>query len=217
MARKAWKYQIEKSTIYHVINRGIFRQVIFEDDEDYSEFLEIVKRYIEKEGVSVYHWCLMSNHYHLVLEMSNPKRLSKLIGAIQQVYAMKYHRKYKTAGRMFQNRFKSQAIEGETYLLACGRYVEQNPVRAKIKRYPWTWEWSSCKSYIKEKKDELTTKNPLWKDKDVDKYKEWVLQRNEGEEKLFCSGQVVVGDESRMIKSKGRMIKRSKGRPINDI
>jgi len=87
-----------------------------------------------------------------------------MVGGWQHVYAVRYHRKYQTAGRLFQGRFKSQAIEKERYLLACGRYVEQNPVRAGLCAHAWHWPWSSAGFYAEGKRDALTVLDPLWQD-----------------------------------------------------
>ncbi|MBU1262841.1 transposase, partial [bacterium] len=117
-----------------MINRGVIRQTIFHDEEDMKRFISLIKRYQEKFSFKVYHWCLMNNHYHLLIELANSKDLNKIMGAIQQIYAVYHHKRYQTAGQLFQSRFKSQAIEKSNYLLACGRYIERNPLRANLVR-----------------------------------------------------------------------------------
>ncbi|MFH1777107.1 MAG: transposase [Candidatus Omnitrophota bacterium] len=174
MARKLRKYQMARSLIFHVVNRGILKQDIFHDDYDFLEFIGIVHRYIKKENIEIYHWCIMGNHYHIVMGLKQPERLSKIAAGWQHIYARKYHNKYDPAGRLFQGRFKSQAIEKENYLLACGRYVEQNPVRAKICNHAWPWQWSSARFYIYSKKDRLTTHYPCWKGMDAKSYKQFL-------------------------------------------
>ena len=164
MPRLSRQNLINQSQVFHVINRGILRQEIFHDNNDVSIFLNIIKRYTEKANFKVYHWCIMPNHYHLLLEFSDGHFLSKAIGASQQIYASYYHRKYSTAGKLFQNRFKSQAIEKDSYLLSCGRYIELNPVRAALTRYPWEWKWSSAPYYVLQAKDEIISVNEEFKD-----------------------------------------------------
>jgi len=107
MARKPRRYLIERSLVFHIINRGILKQTIFHDEEDFSVFVDSVYRYVNRAGASVYHWCLMSNHYHIVMELPDPAELSKIVGGWQHVYAVRYHRRYQTAGKLFQSRFKS--------------------------------------------------------------------------------------------------------------
>jgi len=164
MARTPRHHQIEKSVIFHVVNRGILKQTIFHDHGDLSTFVACVSRYVARAGACVYHWCLIPNHYHMVIELPWPAGLSRMVGGWQHVYAVRYHRKYQTAGRLFQGRFKSQAIEKERYLLACGRYVEQNPVRAGLCAHAWHWPWSSAGFYAEGKRDALTVLDPLWQD-----------------------------------------------------
>lgn len=217
MSRKPRKYQINRSLIFHVINRGILKQEIFHDEQDFRLFIEIVYQYIKKEGVKVYHWCLMNNHYHIVLEITDTHKLSKLVGGWQQVYAVKYHKRYNTAGKLFQNRFKSQAIEKETYLLYCGRYVERNPVRAGICKTPWNWPWSSAGFYVYNKKDPLTTADPLWTILEKESYRSFLSEKSEND-KLFKGSLPIVGSKdfsNKFLVNDNRVIVRGRGRKPN--
>lgn len=219
MPRLARKYQTDKSLLFHVINRGILRQAIFHDNNDSELFLKVLKRYKKKFDFSVFHWCLMPNHYHIVMELKEPKYISKVIGACQQIYTVNYHRKYNTAGRLFQNRFKSQAIEKESYLLACGRYVELNPVRAKLVKLPWEWKFSSARFYAEGFSDGITSINHQWQasTNNAD-YKKWLLdaQTTPQEQKIFSSSTSIIGDNNfrlKLIMENGRPIPRGRGRP----
>ncbi|MBN1520951.1 MAG: transposase [Candidatus Aureabacteria bacterium] len=177
--------------------------------------MNIIQKYSSKYNARFYHWCLMSNHYHLVTELKNPEDLTKITGGIQQVYAYRYHKKYGTAGKLFQGRFKSQAIEKENYLLICGRYVENNPVRAGLCQNAWDWPWSSAGFYIDGKNDTITLKDPLWKKTNGEDYKEWLKKTSQEEEKLFKSSLEVIGNleyQRKLLKKKGRIIHRRKGR-----
>ncbi len=210
------RYQIEKSLIFHVINRGIMKQTIFKDAEDYVAFIKTVMRYSTEASASIYHWCLMPNHYHILIELSNPSTLSKMVGGWQHVYAVRYHHRHNTAGRFFQGRFKSQAIEKERYLLACGRYVELNPVRAGLCQFPWEWPWSSATFYVEGRRDLLTTYDPLWKDKGPEDYREWLLAGcPKDEKKLFSSSSQIIGGEgfrNELRLARGRLKRRGRGR-----
>lgn len=220
MPRQPRQNLISRSQVFHVINRGILRQEIFHDDDDVFCFLNIIKRYKEKANFKVYHWCIMPNHYHLLIELCEGLLLSKVIGACQQIYASYYHRKYSTAGKLFQNRFKSQAIEKDTYLLSCARYIELNPVRAGLVEYPWEWKWSSVLYYALRLKDEIISINEEFKDfyTDAGKYKEWLLdrQQSESEENVFKSSINIIGcDNFRKRHSlyNGHAILIKRGRP----
>ena len=139
----------------------------------------------------------MPNHYHLVAEFQETSFLSKIVGACQQIYASYYHKKYQTAGRLFQNRFKSQAIEKDTYLLACGRYVELNPVRAHLAKNAWGWKWSSAHFYINNYKDSITSPSPEWQDKSNLDYKQWLsdIEAAEKEKCIFASSENIIGSD----------------------
>ena len=213
MARKARQYQTESSLIFHIVNRGVLKQTIFHDDTDFATFVESVYRYVSYSGVSVYHWCLIPNHYHIVMELPEPTGLSKIVGGWQQVYAVKYHRRHNTAGRLFQSRFKSQAIEKVRYLLACGRYVEQNPVRAGLCEHPWQWPWSSAKFYVEGRRDPLAVHDPLWRTSTGEAYKEWLMEQLPEEDKLFRSGRELIGGHElrrRLLRRSGRLQSRRK-------
>lgn len=217
MPRKPRYLQTSKLLIYHVLNRGILCQDIFKDKLDYINFLDILKKYKKRYLLTFYHWCLMPNHYHLVMKFLNPNHLSKAIGGIQQAYAKKYHKRYSTAGRFFQSRFKSQVIESKTYLLASGRYVERNPTRAKLVEKPWDWRFSSCKYYVYGNKDGITSTDPEWKNNpDKKDYKEWLLDNKaEQEEKIFKSNASIIGSnlfKTKFEKKDGRVYPRQTGR-----
>ena len=220
MSRQSRQNLINQSQVFHVINRGILRQEIFHDDNDVFYFPAAIKRYKARVDFKVYHWCVMPNHYHLRLEFSEGYLISKVIGACQQIYAFYYHKKYSTAGRLFQNRFKSQAIEKDAYLLSCGRYIELNPLRAKLVKNPWDWKWSSALYYALKLKDELVSVNEEFKDfyTDANKYKEWLIERgrSEAEGKIFKSSIQIIGCDvfrKRHSIENGHAILKKRGRP----
>jgi REP element-mobilizing transposase RayT len=131
MPSYARTHQLKQSLIYHVINRGNFRDVVFHDENDFVKFKEILSNYSQETGLKIYHWVLMSNHYHLCLELDNPEKLSSIMAGIARSYVHYHHKKYNVSGYLWQGRFKAQPIQKEQYLLACGRYIERNPVRVK--------------------------------------------------------------------------------------
>lgn len=146
MSRKA--RAISASGYYHVILRGNGHQIIFEDKEDNERFINLVRRYKEELGFDVIAYCLMENHVHLVL---NAKTLSidSIMRKIATSYAMYYNRKYSHTGHLFQDRFRSEVIEDEYYLLTVVRYVHFNPEKASISRMD-VYPWSSYGNYLGE-------------------------------------------------------------------
>ncbi|MHB1127479.1 MAG: REP-associated tyrosine transposase [Bacillota bacterium] len=139
-----------KSGIYHVILRGTNRQEIFHDEEDYLRFLETLERYKKKAEMEVYGWCLMSNHVHLLLKEGN-EEISKTMKRIGVSFVSFYNLKYNTTGHLFQDRFKSECVDMDRYLLAVIRYIHQNPVSAGVVKNVTDWKWSSCHGYYGEK------------------------------------------------------------------
>jgi len=133
---------VAPNMVYHVISRGNDRQWVFNDREDFERYIEICKRYKERYGFKLYHWVLMSNHVHLVMETSEQGPLCKVMQGINLSYTLWFNRKNRRVGHLWQDRFKSALIDKESYLLECGRYVERNPLRAglvdHLRNYPWT-------------------------------------------------------------------------------
>ncbi|QGU00830.1 Mobile element protein [Candidatus Syntrophocurvum alkaliphilum] len=135
-----------ESGIYHVMLRGVRKQDIFHDDEDCLRFLTTIKRYKKQSQINVYGWCLMGNHVHLLLKEGN-ENISTTMKRIGVSYVWFYNQKYKTVGHLFQDRYKSEQIETDEYLLTVIRYIHQNPVKAGFAKTPASWRWSSCFGY----------------------------------------------------------------------
>jgi putative transposase len=130
------------SGIYHVMLRGANRQEIFHDEEDRLKFLDILERYKVNSDMSVYAWCLMDNHVHLLLREGR-EGLSLTMKRIGVSYVWYYNWKYSTTGHLFQDRFKSENVETDQYLLTVVRYIHQNPIKAEIVSRLEEWRWSS--------------------------------------------------------------------------
>ncbi len=129
-----------KTGIYHVMLRGINRQDIFEDEEDYMKMLSclegLVKRRDENGQLqpplcTIYAYCLMSNHIHLLVR-ERDNNLSEIVKRIGVVYAYYFNKKYGRYGHLFQDRFKSESVETSAYFLTLLRYIHQNPLKAGI-------------------------------------------------------------------------------------
>ena len=117
------------SGIYHVLMRGINRQTIFEDGEDSEKFIQTLQKYREICEYRLFAYCLMGNHVHLLLmEVKEP--LETVMRKICGSYVLWYNKKYGRAGHLFQDRFKSEPVENDTYFLTVLRYIFQNPVKA---------------------------------------------------------------------------------------
>ncbi len=131
--------------IYHVTSRGNGRQAIFVDDQDRRAFLSVLERVVRRFDVIVYAWCLMDNHYHLLLETPRAN-LSKALRQLNGVYTQAFNRRHDKVGHVLQGRFKAILVDRDSYLLELCRYVVLNPVRAKMVRKPESYRWSSYRA-----------------------------------------------------------------------
>lgn len=147
MSRQARKQST--SGIYHVMLRGINRQVIFEDDEDYEKFLQVLQGCKSVSRFKLYAYCLMSNHVHILLRTGlDGEPLEQIFKRVGVRYVAWYNRKYGRSGHLFQDRFKSEAVNDDAYLLTVLRYIHQNPVKAGVCRKPEQYRWSSYPAYL---------------------------------------------------------------------
>jgi REP element-mobilizing transposase RayT len=137
--------QKSKTAIYHIWFRGINRQRIFEEDTDYYQFLEILESVKKRSGFSLYAYCLMDNHVHLLIK-ENAEPISTIVKRLGARYVFWYNRKYKRCGHLFQDRYKSDAIEDDAHFIVVLRYILQNPVRAGICGRADEYKWCSLGS-----------------------------------------------------------------------
>jgi REP element-mobilizing transposase RayT len=128
--------------IYHVTSRGNAREDIFDDDGDRKAFLAVLGRVVNRFSWACHAYCLMDNHYHLVIETPQAN-LSKGMRQLNGVYTQLYNRRHRTVGHLFQGRYKAILIQKESHLLEVCRYVVLNPVRAKAVERVEHWKWSS--------------------------------------------------------------------------
>ena len=155
----ARKHQLMNSLLYHVYSRGNARAEIFHSDGDYKYFKTLLIEYGRRFNIKVYHWVIMPNHYHLLLELADPEVISKCMAGLSRTYACYHHRIYHTAGFLWQGRFKLQPVQKEDYMITCGRYIERNPVRAKIVTIAEEYLYSSARYYCLGRPDGLTTES----------------------------------------------------------
>jgi REP-associated tyrosine transposase len=134
---------------YHVTQRGNYRQAIFRNDEDRSQYLSWVNEYSRKFHLSVWAYCLMDNHVHFIVQPREEKSLAKVFSVAHMRYAQYFNNERKASGHLWQGRFYSCLLD-EPYLMAAMRYVERNPVRAKMVKRSWQWKWSSAAAHIGE-------------------------------------------------------------------
>lgn len=152
--------QYVNESYYHVYNRGVAKRVIFKDEDDYAVFLNLLKRYLdntpEKDSSGrEYDWlhheiellafCLMPNHYHLLLYAKDASAMTRLLRGVATSYSIYFNKKYERVGPLFQDRFKASWILQDSYLSHVSRYIHLNPKQWR------SWEFSSLPYFIGKK------------------------------------------------------------------
>ncbi len=145
---------------HHVTQRGNRRQQVFFGDDDYATYRALLAEGCRAAGVAVWAYCLMPNHVHLILTPSDADGLRAALGEAHRRYTRHVNRREGWRGYLWQGRFASSPMD-EAYLLACARYVELNPVRAKLARRARDWRWSSARAHLAGEDDELVRVRPL--------------------------------------------------------
>ncbi len=135
--------------IYHIIQRGADRRILFSDDYDHIKFLSILRKTKHESDFSLYAYCLMSNHFHLLLKQ-NTDPLELIFKKIGCAYVYYYNWKYELHGHLFQDRFRSEVIESDEYFLDALRYICQNPVKAGLCKLPEDYNWLGCSDLIND-------------------------------------------------------------------
>lgn len=133
--------------LYHVTSRGNGRARIYADDADYEGFLNLLGLVCERYAWRVPAYCLMGNHYHLVVETPEPT-LSRGMRQLNGVYTQYVNRRHRKAGHLFQGRYTAIMVDKDKYMLELARYVVLNPVRAAMVKSPGQWPWSSYRATI---------------------------------------------------------------------
>jgi putative transposase len=133
---------IDEGLIYHVINRGNNRQRVFSRRADFEAFLKTLAELKERKPFELYGYCLLDNHFHLLLRPRGAS-ISRIMQSLLISHTQRYHKHHRSGGHVWQGRFKSPVIQDDEHLLTVLRYIEANPVRAKIVKRAEDYPWSS--------------------------------------------------------------------------
>lgn len=204
---------------HHVVQRGNNKERVFLDREDYEKYLSLLEKYSTEKGVPVLAYCLMENHVHLLVRPSEEESLPKMMQGIALCYTQFFNRKRRRTGRLWECRYYSAIVDEEKYLWAVSRYIERNPVRAKIVESPEAYWYSSARAHMLGEPDEVLGES-LFDKGELREYRrflraedEWVLQeirrqtragRPVGDERFLASLSDHLGR---------RLCFRSRGRP----
>ena len=147
--------------VYHILNRGNGKQQVFHKNQDYEAFINLMREVKDRYPVKVFAYCLMPNHFHMILMPVHAEKLSKWMQWLMTSHVRYHHRHYKTSGHIWQGRFKSFIIQKDNYLLTALRYVEGNPVRAGLVSSARDWLWSSHVERIGIEFHQIVDKIPI--------------------------------------------------------
>ena len=139
--------RLDMAGFHHVVNRGVEKRTVFINEEDYKYFLDLICAGCLEYNINVHSYCLMSNHYHILIETTDDN-LSKFMRSLNAKYASYFNRKYKRVGHLWQGRFKSWYVSDVAYLYTLIKYIEFNPLEAKVVKELRDYEFSSYNSFL---------------------------------------------------------------------
>ncbi len=146
----------------HIIQRGNNHQACFANEQDFTTYAAWLKEYANEFEVEIHAWVFMTNHVHLLCTPNIKNGISNMMQALGRRYVRYFNNAYWRSGTLWEGRFKSCVIEEENYLLQVYRYIELNPVRAKMVKTPAEYKWSSYQINALGKKSELCTPHSLY-------------------------------------------------------
>ncbi|HSE42065.1 MAG TPA: transposase [Acidobacteriota bacterium] len=170
---------------YHVYNRGVERRTLFLDRQDYGLFKSRIYKYSVASKVSVFAYCVMPNHYHLLVQSNDETDLTKMIHRLQTSYAGYFNKRYKHSGYVFQGRYNCKKISTTTYLMWLTCYIHLNPVDSGLVTKPDLWPHSNYVDYLKDTNP--LTANQLIEFSYKDIMEEYLNKRKEKEKYTFLN------------------------------
>jgi putative transposase len=210
--------------IYHALNRANFRSRLFQRAAHYQDFLAILEESLKFVPMRILAYCLMPNHWHLVLYPRADGDLSKFLQRITLTHTQRYHSKTRTAGygHVYQGRYKSLPVESDRHFLTLVRYVERNAQRAALVKKAEDWPWSSVYARLHGKEKQKKMLSP-WPMAEPRHYREW-LNASQGKEEIENIRYAIkksrpYGSEQWVSKAVGKFglenTMRNRGRPRN--
>ncbi len=146
----------------HIVQRGNNRQPCFFAEDDYRFYLDSLTDAATRYGGQVHAYVLMTNHVHLLLTPRSEESPSLLLQSVGRRYVRYINQVYRRSGTLWEGRYKSTLIDSDRYLLTCSRYIELNPVRARMVNHPGDYRWSSFRSNVSGTLDTLLSPHPLY-------------------------------------------------------
>jgi putative transposase len=145
---------------HHIVQRGNRRQQVFFNNEDRIFYIKLLRKYSDLLGLAIWVYCLMKNHLHLIGVPDTEKGLSEVMSIVNRKYALRVNLREDWSGCLWQNRFYSCPLDF-SHTIASARYIERNPVRAKIVEHPEDYPWSSARAHVENTDDSLIVPSSL--------------------------------------------------------
>jgi REP element-mobilizing transposase RayT len=202
--------------LYHVTSRGDRQEAIFDDDQDRRAFLNVVGQVVSRFRWRCHAYCLMSNHYHLMIETPEAN-LTKGMRHLNGVFTQWSNRRHKRSGHLFQGRYKAILVDQDSYFLELARYIVLNPVRAAMVKHPRLWAWSSYGATVG------ASPTPVWLATDDllaefgkrrtvarQKYQQFIAEGMSAESIWKdLKGQIYLGDDDFVERMRGKLAQRN--------
>lgn len=202
--------------LYHVTSRGDRQEAIFDDDQDRRAFLNVVGQVVSRFRWRCHAYCLMSNHYHLMIETPEAN-LTKGMRHLNGVFTQWSNRRHKRSGHLFQGRYKAILVDQDSYFLELARYIVLNPVRAAMVKHPRLWAWSSYGATVG------VSPTPVWLATDDllaefgkrrtvarQKYQQFIAEGMSAESIWKdLKGQIYLGDDDFVERMRGKLAQRN--------
>lgn len=172
----------------HVVQRGHDRLPCFAAEVDYMRYRQELLDAAPRHGCAIHAYVLMTNHVHLLVSPATEGAVSRMMQMLGRRYVGGFNARYRRSGTLWEGRFKSCLVDSEDYLLRCYRYIELNPVRARMVEAPGQYPWSSYAANALGRPDHLVTPHPAWLALDHEpdvrraRYAEWVSENTDAEE-----------------------------------
>jgi putative transposase len=155
---------IADGLVYHALNRGNNRAAVFADDDDHLAFLQALAATKQRYPFRLLGYCLMTNHFHLLLRPEPGQSISRILQSLTVAHTWRYHKRHHTSGHVWQGRFKSPVIQADMHLLVVLRYIEANPLRARMVADPAEYRWSSFQLHGMGREDPLLSGFAEWEE-----------------------------------------------------
>lgn len=169
---------------HHITQRGNYQNDVFANDRDRQIYLEFICKASDAANLRILAYCLMTNHVHFIAIPREENSLAKAFNTAHMRYSQYFNKKRKLKGHLWQGRFFSCVLD-EAHLISAVRYVERNPVRAKMVKKPWDWKYSSAKAHTGGKEEFVHSVKELFNyiEFDAKKWKEYIVEKDEKEDR----------------------------------